>query len=267
MKVLCYVNHYFGTPIGFEGRSTDGDPDRRRSVVAECLDGLRRLPGVEVNVCGIAGNALEPIDIDFPHVRDDPKMLVYESLAHMAGRVDRYDYYINIEDDILLPAQTFANVIDFDAVSYPNEILHPNRIETAETGRLFCVDTEVMPGWTYQRRTYDGRELRVARNPHSGVLILSRQKLDYALEHIDLGYRGRFLTYEMDSALAYYHSPFSLYRPFGDLDFHTVTHLDHWAGPRPPQPRVIAPPRTRPRWKRVVRELVPPILLPRRRNH
>lgn len=268
MRVLCYVNHYFGTPVGFAGRSTDGDHERRRSIVAACLESLRALPGAEVNVCGIAGNALEPIDIDFPQIRDDPKMLVYESLAHMAGRAGQYDYYINIEDDILVPGQTFANVVDFDAVSYPTEVLHPNRIETDDDGRVFCVDTEVMPGWTYQRRTYDGHELRVARNPHSAVLILSREKLDYALRHIDLGYRGRFLTYEMDSALAYYLSPFSLYRPYEDLAFHTVTHLDRWAGSRAPKrPAPERPPRPpRPRWKRVVRELVPPILLPRRRR-
>jgi hypothetical protein len=269
MRVLCYVNHYFGTPVGFQGRSTDGDAGGRRSIVAACLDGLRALPGIEVNVCGIAGNALETIDIDFRQIRDDPKMLVYESLAHMAGRAGEYDYYINIEDDILLPIATFDNVVAFDAVSLLNEVLHPNRVETDETGRTFCVDTEVMPGWTYQRRTYRGHELRVARNPHSAVLILSRAKLDYALEHIDLTYRGRFLTYEMDSALAYYLSPFSLYRPYEDLAFHTVTHLDRWAGARAKKPAAVVPPKARPprrRWKAVAKELIPPILLARRRK-
>jgi hypothetical protein len=266
MRVLCYVNHYFGHPVGFEGRSTDGDREHRRAIVAACLDGLRALPGVEVNVCGIDGKALEKIDLDFPQIRDDPKLLVYESLAHMVRRVEDYDYFVNIEDDILLPTETFANVIEFDQISLLNEILHPNRVEEDETGRRFCVDLQAIPGWMYQRRTYRGREIRVARNPHSAVLILSRDKLKYALRHIDVTYRGRFLVYEMDSALAYYLSPFSLYRPYEDLEFHTVTHLDRWAGSRIQKTAPVAARPTRPRWKSILRELTPPILLPRRRR-
>lgn len=268
MRVLCYVNHYFGDPVGFAGRSTDPGNDERRAIVAACLEGLRALPGAEVRVCGIEGRSLESIDIDFPSIRDDPKLLIYESLAHMARVADDYDYFVNIEDDVLLPAETFANVVEFDRESFPNEILHPNRLEQDDTGRRYCVDLEAMPGWTHQRRTYRGRELRVALNPHSAVLILSREKLRHALRHIDPAYRGRFLKWEMDSAFAYYLSPFSLYRPYEDLDFHTVTHLDRWAGPtRAPGPPLAALPAARPaqtprpRWKSVVRELVPPILL------
>jgi hypothetical protein len=232
--------------------------------VRACVDALRALPGAEVSVCGIRGRALEAIDIDFSSVREDPKLLIYESLAHMAGRVDEFDYFINVEDDVLLPAETFSNVLEFDQGSFPNEILHPNRLETDDEGRRYCVDMKAMPGWAYQRRTYQGRELRVARNPHSAILILSQEKFRYALQHIDLTYRGRFLVYEMDSAFAYYHSPFSLYRPFEDLDFHTVTHLDRYAGPKRDRPSVVAPPRRR--WRSVVKEFVPPVLLRVRRK-
>ena len=270
--MLCYVNHYFGAPVGFRGRSTDADEERRRAVVMTCLDGLRSLPGVEVRVCGIEGSSLVELDLAFPEVRDDPKLLVYESLAEMARHIDDYDYFINIEDDILLPETTLANVVEFDQESLLNEILHPNRIEEDEAGRRFCVDLEAMPGWTYQRRTYRGRELRVARNPHSAVLILSRAKLRYAQQYIDPAYRGRFLTYEMDSALAYYLSPFCLYRPYDDLSFHTVGHLDRWAGsraPTPPAPKLSKPSkprRPRSRWRSAVKEITPPVLLKLRRR-
>jgi hypothetical protein len=261
LRVLCYVNHYVGDPVGFEGRSTDPDRDRRRKAVSSCLEAVRDLPGVEVAVCGIEGRALEPIDLDFSSIRDDPKLLIYETLAHMAGRLDEFDYFINVEDDVLLPSETFSNVLAFDEESLPNEALHPNRIEVDDDGLPFCVDIKAMPGWSYQRRTYRGHELRVARNPHSAVLILSRDKFRYALSHIDLGYRGRFLNYEMDSAFAYYHSPLSLYRPYLDLGFHTVTHLDRWAGPRSRREAPVSKPRARPRWKALAKELVPPILL------
>jgi hypothetical protein len=113
-----------------------------------------------------------------------------------------------------------------------------------------------MPGWTYQRRTYRGRELRIARNPHSALLILSRDKLRYALRHIDVAYRGRFLVWEMDSAFAYYHSPFCLYRSYGDLAFHTVAHLDRWSPP-PPRRSVL---------RESLRPFVPPIVLTLRRR-
>ena len=261
MRVLCYVNHYFGDPVGFDGRSTDTTNASRRSVVTACIDGLRALPGAEVQVCGIEGRAIERIDIDFPAIRDAPRLLIYERLAHMAARLDEFDYFINVEDDVLVPPETFANVIEFDRGSLPNEILHPNRVEEDDAGRRFCVDLAAVPGWTYQRRTYQRRELRVARNPHSAILILSRDKFRYALQHIDLTYRGRFLRYEMDSALAYFHSPMSLYRPYEDLEFHTVTHLDRWAGSTAPRPAPVVPRQASPRWTTIARQIVPPIVL------
>lgn len=268
MRVLCYVNHYFGRAVGWDGlaqpRSTTGDAGHRRPIVAACLDSLRALPGAEVTVCGIAGNALETIDIDFTQTLTDPRMLVFESLAHMARRVDDYDYFINTEDDILLPSETFANVLAFDQESLVNEVLHPNRIEEDEAGRLFCVDLKAIRGWTYQRRTYHGREIRVALNPHSAVLILSREKLRYALRYIDVNYRGRYIASPTESALAYYLSPFSLFRPYEDLGFHTVTHLDRYLGRRVPPEASRSARRKSPRWRTVVREVTPPILLPDR---
>lgn len=269
MRILCYVNHYFGAPAGFEGRSTDASNASRAAAVEACIEQLRAIEGAEVRVCGIPGRSLVPIDIDLSQVAVDPKLLIYESLAHQAGHLDEYDYFINIEDDVLMPAATFLNVVEFDRESLPNEVLHPNRLEIDDTGEPFCVDLKALPGWTYQRRPWRGRELRVALNPHSALLVLSRDKFRYALEHIDRSYRGRFLKWEMDSAFAYYLSPFALFRPYEDLTFHTVTHLDRWAGParqRPtsPTPRAAAstrPAPTVPRWKALVRELVPPLFL------
>ncbi len=235
MRILCYVNHYYGEPIAFSGRSTDSDAEGRHRAVSACLEGLRRIEGAEVQVCGISGRSLEPVDIDFPGLRSTPSLLVYESLAHMAGRIhEGFDYFINIEDDILLPAETLANTVEFDRESLPNEVFLPNRLEYDEAGQPYCLDWRAMPGWTNQRRRFRGREIRVAHNPHSGVLILSPGKFRYALRHLDAGHRGRSIGAEMASAYAYYHSPFCLYRSYDDLSFHNVFHLDQWAGPRSP---------------------------------
>ena len=105
----------------------------------------------------------------------------------------------------------------------------------------------------------------MALNPHSGVLILSRDKLRYALRYVDVSFRGPYLSSPTESALAYYLSPFSLFRPYEDLGFHTVTHLDRYIARAPQVTSVFAKPKP-PRWKSVLNEFTPPILHPRRRR-
>jgi hypothetical protein len=135
-----------------------------------------------------------------------------------------------VEDDILVPPQVLANIIGFDKGHAIDECLHPNRLERRADG-VDCVDLRAMSGWTERRMPYRGVELRVARNPHSGFLMLSREKFAYGLERIDRSFRGRFLGGFMSSAFAHYHRPFALYRPYREQNFHAVIHLDHWLGP------------------------------------
>lgn len=229
VKVLCHVNHYFGSSRGFVGGSTRGEDDQRRQTVSRCLTALRALPGAEVDlrVCGIGQNALVPLQVDYQHL-DDPTQLVYESLYDMASHVDEYDYFVNVEDDVLVPQETWLNVLDFDKSSLVNEILHPNRMEVDDTGYRYCVDLYGNPDWTHQTRTFHGRTLRVAVTPHSGILIMSRDKLRYALDQIDCSFRGIIFAKGMESALAHFHGPFCLYRSFDDLEYHHVDHLDRW---------------------------------------
>jgi hypothetical protein len=229
IKVLCHVNHYFGPSLDFVGHSTMGQTERRRATVTTCLRALRELPDAEIDlrVCGIGGRAIVPLDIDHAHLAD-PTELVYESLYDMARRVDEYDYFINVEDDIVVPPATWLNVLDFDGCSLVNEILHPNRMEVDDTGFRYCVDLYGNPMWTHQTKKFRGRTLRVAVTPHSGILIMSRQKLRYALGEIDSTFRGIIFARRMESALAHFHAPFSLYRSFDDPEFHHVVHLDRW---------------------------------------
>jgi hypothetical protein len=220
LKVLCHVNHFFGRSRDFVGGSTRGADEQRREIVGQCLAALRDLgdADVDLRVCGIGDNAL-----------------VYESLYDMASQVEGYDYFINVEDDILLPGETWANLLEFDGGSLVNEILHPNRLEVDDTGFRYCVDLYGNPAWTHQTKTFKGRKLRVAVTPHSGILIMSRDKLRYALSEIDASFRGIIFAKGMESALAHFHSPFSLYRAYNDLEFHHVLHLDRWKH----SPRVV----------------------------
>jgi hypothetical protein len=232
LKVLAHINHYFGPGTGpVIYRSNSQKPKTRLDYVnktIESLTGLGRLPevgAVEVKICGIRGKSLLPVDKDFSFL-PDPRKLVHESLAEMAEHVEEYDYFINIEDDIVLPSETFGNVLDFDKANLVNEVLHPNRIEVLN-GRKLPNDPTIRPRvWTYQEKQWKGHAIRVATNPHAGILILSQEKLRYCLANIDVSFRGEFLGVGMESAFAYFHRPFSLYRPYKNLDFHVVIHQD-----------------------------------------
>jgi hypothetical protein len=145
----------------------------------------------------------------------------------MAQFVQDYDYFINIEDDIFLPEESFNNIVEFEKIFEINEILLPNRLEESNNGEKYCVDLKVINGWTHQFKTINGKFLKVANNPHSAILILSRAKFLYALSFLKSNFREPILYNELDSAFAYFHSPFSLYRSV-DLSFHYVIHLDRW---------------------------------------
>ena len=237
MRILCYVNHFFGQNTFFEGKSSlppgtnkldlEKRAVKRKEHVETVINQLKEIEGADVKICGIKDKSLVPIDIEFNHIKDRPLCLIYESLNHMAKHVDQYDYFINIEDDVLLPKETFERIFEFDKQFLVNEIFLPNRLEESHTGDLYCVDLKAIPGWTHQQKKVNDRAIKVAINPHSAILILSRQKLHYALKFIDSNFREPFLYNELDSAFAYFHSPFSLYRSV-DVKFHYVKHLDNW---------------------------------------
>jgi hypothetical protein len=199
----------------------------RKAYVEQAIAQARTIAGAEVRVCGISGFALVDPDICFEQIRDKPLWLIYESLNHMARFIDEYDYFVNMEDDIFLPEDTFNNIIEFDKESIINEILLPNRLERNRDGN-YCVDLSVMPGWAQQRKRFKGNDIRVALNPHSALTVLSKEKFKYALSHIDREFRKSILYNELDSAFAYFHSPFSLYRS-ENMNFHYVIHLDKWS--------------------------------------
>ena len=225
-RVLCYVNHYYGPHPTFRGKSTTQTRDVRRQIVERTLAALRALDGdMDVRVCGIPGRALVPIDIPFD--LSEPRHLVFETLVNMSRQQERYDYFINIEDDVEVPAETFRNILEFDREALINECLHPNRLERRE-GQVHCVDLEALPGWNFQEKTFRGRLLRTALNPHSAVLVLSREKLGYALRHVDPSFRGTVVGGLMASAYAHWHKPFVLWRTADEPEAHAVVHLDDW---------------------------------------
>lgn len=227
-RVLVVINHYYGAGKNFSGKSSTQNEEIRRGIVEKVIRSLQEIPNVDIKICGMSEFSLFPVDIDLSFLHD-PSFIIYESIEWMAAQINEYDYFINIEDDILLSRETFERVIDFDRVSVVNECLHPNRMETEEGGERYCVDLRAIPDWKGDyAREYQGHKLRVAQNPHSGITILSRKKLAYALQNTDVRSRERIVGHYMASAYANIHTPFRLLRSSDDFDWHSVTHLDNW---------------------------------------
>ncbi|EKE19225.1 MAG: hypothetical protein ACD_9C00076G0003 [uncultured bacterium] len=224
--VLAVVNHYYGKGKDFRGKSGTQDASVRKGIVEKVINELRKIPNTEIRICGIKEKSLVSIDQDFSHV-GNPSFLIYESIEWMASQVDKYDYFINIEDDILLTRKTFERIVEFDKENKISECFHPNRME-CDGSHEYCVDLKAWPGWTNVSKKYNNYDLRIAENPHSGIAVLSKEKLKYAVEKIDLKRRDKIIGHYMASAYANLHSPFLLFRNFSDLSAHKVIHLDNW---------------------------------------
>jgi hypothetical protein len=265
-RVLAAVPHYFGHYDPAEANHSVHManlqvPAVRRSIVERTIAGLRALvdrewvESIDVVVCGISGRALVPVDHDCSAITD-PRLLVYDAIDYLAARVDQYDYFILIEDDVLVGKDLVRNAVVFDEQSAINEVLHPNRIEE-KLGERFVTDLRIRGGWTIQRKFFEGYTLGVAANPHSAIAVLSRAKFAYCLQQSDRAFRGLFRHGSFDggymaSAFANLLTPVSLYRPMDELAYHGVLHQDPFIGEAPPVSH---------KWKATIKRFLPPIVV------
>lgn len=266
IRVLAAVPHYFGKTNKAEDNhslhmANLQVPAVRRAIVERTVASLRALAdgelveSVEVVVCGIPERALVPVELDCTGI-SDPRLLVYDALDHLIARIDQYDYFILVEDDVSVGADVIKNAVEFDAESAINEVLHPNRIEDIK-GDRFVTDIRIRGGWTVQRKYFKGYTLGVAANPHSAIVVLSRDKFRYCVEHSDRSFRGLFRhgTFDggyMASAFANLLTPVSLYRPMNVLDFHAVQHQDPFIPVDPPASHKV---------KAALKRFLPPIMV------
>lgn len=232
-RILAYVVHYYGSGSTFAGKSTRAEAGARRTKVEKVVAALRSTGyDVDVAVCGIPGSALVPVDLDLSGSVTDPRHLVYAAIEHLAERVDDgFDYFMCVEDDILVPEEAIERMIRFRDEARVNEVLMPNRLDESDQGVRYCMDLVLVPGWRDLRRRFERTRLDVAVNPHSGLAFLSREQMHYARRRVDLGRRDQFLGGPMASAFANLHQPFLLWRTRADLAKHHVLHLDQWEAP------------------------------------
>jgi len=190
---------------------------------------IRALPvDVVVRVCGFPQFSLLPIDLDLSYIRE-PRHIVYESIERMFDELDDYDFFLNIEDDILVADEVIETCIAFNSLSSLNEVYLPNRMERRADGSLYCVDLLVMPGWDGSfHRDFRNTTLGIAKNPHSALSLLSRKQMNYAAQRVNLSRREIVVGGFMASAYANLHAPFLLWRARSDVVAHHVIHLDNW---------------------------------------
>jgi hypothetical protein len=208
---------------------------KRLQYINKCIEALKSFEDlgheIVLFVAGIPGKSLIPITLNLEDKIKHPTEIIFASIEYMKSVVEDYDYFINIEDDILLPKDTFLNVIAFDAISLKNEILHPNRIERLSEKLSINTDLQGIPDWTYTQKFYLDREWRIAKNPHSAIAIFSKEKFKYAIAERKSAPYNVKLYVALDEAFATIHAPFQLWRCYSEPDFHTVEHLDKWVKP------------------------------------
>jgi hypothetical protein len=229
MRVLCLFVHYFDSDGTFGGKSKYQDPNIRADIVSLCLFALNSIKFIETRVCGYAKKTLLPLDVDFSNATNNPEFMVYEALSSVARNDENYDYYMVIEDDILISPEIFSNIISFDNEFDEKQggkwIYHPNRIEVNKNN-IECIDLKVIKRTLGVPIKFGNRLLCQYQNPHSGIFIVNNRKIDIVRKEVDLSFRGRVIGGPMASAFAHFHKPFSLYRVSDGLDIHTVRHLD-----------------------------------------
>ena len=227
MKTLCFVNHYYNPErkIGFKGGSTTKNPEREK-IVPRVIESLKNIPGCEVKVCGIKGFTVPGVSIDIDFPGENPHHIPYESLNLMNKYVNDYDYFINVEDDILVTEDVLQNVVQFDNLFKDDirKVFLPNRVEKGDK-KVHFVDWR--NSWLKNPLImFENLPLKVASNHHSGILILSTKKYQYAYSKLDPKFRQVWWGGPMASAFAYFHIPFELYRNSMFTLFHSVEHLD-----------------------------------------
>jgi hypothetical protein len=230
MRCLCLFIHYFNPQGPFGGKSKHQDPELRRHTVERALFSLRALRNLDVRICGHGGHSLVPIDLDLADRTPNPQFLVFEALQLLQDYRHDYEQFLVVEDDLLIPADLFHNVDQFNTQygisSEHRWILHPNRIEFRHGDNLFCIDLAVIRRRLGEPLAFDGRLVQEHENPHSGLLLVNRDQLEIIRQEVDPRFRDSVIGGPMASAFAHYHKPFRLFRFIDGLDRHTIQHLD-----------------------------------------
>jgi hypothetical protein len=158
---------------------------------------------------------------------ENPKFLPWKALEEMYVHIEDFDYFLFLEDDIVVSPKLILELLALDSELDENETVVPNRIEL-HNGIPFCVDMIVMPGWSPEIISVKGKVLAMPCNVHSGVMFLSRRKFKRAFSSRKFIEPTIIIGDYMASALANIHSSLKVYRSIPTSSTLTVFHQDSW---------------------------------------
>lgn len=223
MRILIAIPHFFGgTSRGNHG-SLSGRAGVRRHALEACirvlhytfgkpqamLDGRERraIPAntegshsLDIVVCTTGDrHLLESLDLPdglFRHhpTTAEPMMLGFECHAVLRDRIDDYDYFGFLEDDLIVADPTyFAKLTWFTGWAGDDCVLQPNRYELslASPFRKLYIDGPLPKDWSAAYQDVDDRPALTAQvmgyplhfrrphNPHAGCFFLSAQQMGH----------------------------------------------------------------------------------------
>lgn len=163
----------------------------------------------------------------------DPMFIGFRCQDELIKRVDDFDWFIFLEDDILLQDSFFLEKLEkFNTkVGLVRDVLLPNRYELWEVKKTYIDLTmdEKMAWSKLSALEIDGVKFAECTNPHSGFFCLSKSQINYWVESSrdfngkDLGFGG---PRECSATYSLWEC-FSLYKPHPvNLNFLEVRHYD-----------------------------------------
>ncbi len=139
----------------------DTNSDRSREAVRETVSDLDLGPQVEV-VCRVHR------DLHHPHV------LTWTHRAHMREEIGRYDFFMYVEDDILVPWFAVVRWYHDTSLLYPKGLVRGFlRVEWNHKGLLVATDIN-KPERNPTIRTIDGRRYLRPSNPYQGLWLYTQ---------------------------------------------------------------------------------------------
>jgi hypothetical protein len=226
MRVLVAIPHFFGPAEGLSSPeewhgSSSGDPGPRVAGLTSCITALYQLYGRaqriidQVSLRALPANAPRSHELEivvatagerhlvprlalpagsFRHHRTDcpPRLLGFECHTVLRDGIDRYDYFVYLEDDLICrDPWLFEKLAWFNARIGDDALLQPNRYEVMPLGFVpkAYIDGDIARSLTARFQDIDevpqlsstflGVPVRFDRaaNPHSASFFLNARQM------------------------------------------------------------------------------------------
>ena len=221
MRILFVISHYYSPDGNKKYNSASPIPINRINALNLCISSIHNLFGKKQYFIDIHKSQLNPVknkyDIDivictakdkhilnhlpvnsnlYTHYSVDiePMMLGFECQRILKENLNSYDYYCQLEDDIIINDPNFFTKLSWFNSKVDNIcLLQPNRYEVSYSGDLakIYIDGNIKPELTskYQNIEENARivanimdnEIVLQRplNPHSGCYFLNQVQMEY----------------------------------------------------------------------------------------